>query len=168
MSPGPDRSPSSTEPTLRDYRDGDQHDIVALITAVYGEYGDICEPDGFDNDLLTIPETLLAKGGHFAVLERDGRVVGCVGVRDCGDGLAELKRCYLARELRGRGLGSKLLTHALDWARGRGFTRMELWSDVRFAEGHRLYTRHGFEQGEQTRTLADINQSVEAYFRREL
>jgi len=148
---------------LRDYRDGDDPGIAALVGAVYGEYGDICEPeaDGYDCDLLTIRASFIEPGGYFAVIIRAGCVVGSVGVLPKGDGRCELKRLYLDRGLRGQGLGRRLMASALTWARANAQSRMYLWSDVRFKEAHGLYERLGFQGDERTRLLPDINETVE-------
>jgi len=42
--------------------------------------------------------------------------------------------------------------------------REELWSDTRFAEGHRFYERRGFTRGAVTRQLFDLSNSTEYHF----
>jgi putative acetyltransferase len=53
-------------------------------------------------------------------------------------------------------------------ARSRGVQAVELWSDTRFADAHRLYERRGYTRGPETRTLHDKSNSVEYYYRKYL
>lgn len=157
------------ELSLRSFQEGDGPGNVALVASVYAEYGDICEPEGFDKDLVEVQATYLDGGGMFSVLvNADNQVCGTVAVTLLKDQRCALKRLYLAKSLRGGGRGRALLEFAMSWAKDSGRTEMELWSDVRFEQAHALYLRLGFKQGQGTRTLADINKSVEYPFSRSL
>jgi putative acetyltransferase len=52
-------------------------------------------------------------------------------------------------------------------ARGKGASRIVLWSDTRFLTAHRLYRRLGYAQ-QGSRQLADISQSAEYGFEKAL
>ena len=69
------------------------------------------------------------------------------------------------RKLRGAGQGRRLLLHAVDWARARGCERVELWSDTRFDQAHRLYERLRFRRA-GARKLADVNETTEYRYER--
>ena len=53
-------------------------------------------------------------------------------------------------------------------AESRGARFVELWSDTRFADAHRLYERLGYRKSGVTRELHDMSGSVEYHFRKEL
>jgi putative acetyltransferase len=156
----------SLRTSLRPAKAGDEAGVIALISAVFAEYGDICEPEGFDSDLADLQASFA--GGAFWVIPgisgEQGQVLGCVGVKPVSAQSVELKRLYLAAELRGLRLGRFLAEQVLAWARARGTARVELWSDVRFLEAHQLYEKLGFQGDERRRVLEDINQSVERYY----
>lgn len=92
---------------LRPAKVGDEAGVIALISAVFAEYGDICEPEGFDSDLADLQGSF--EGGAFWVIPEiqaeQGQVLGCVGVKPISAQSVELKRLYLAAELRGLRLG---------------------------------------------------------------
>jgi RimJ/RimL family protein N-acetyltransferase len=51
-------------------------------------------------------------------------------------------------------------------ARARGARRVELWTDSRFADAHRLYKRLGYTLTGATRIPDDLSQTTEyGYFR---
>lgn len=133
--------------------------IHHLVIEVFGEYGfglDVNVDKHLDDPASYFDE----HGGVLFVIERtenvraDGRgldegdsaetIVGTVGYLPMDGGDIELKALYLRKSLRARGLGRRLVTMVLDHARAAGSPRVELWSDTRFAEAHRLYESFGF------------------------
>src|SRR5438552_8051046 len=141
--------------------------VLALIGGVFAEYGLTFEPTGYDADLTRIPGTYFRAGGAFWVLEDDGRVVGTVAVVPLSPTDVEIKRVYLDASLRGQGLGKALIEHALNWASGRGHTRVKLWSDVKFTRSHIMYERLGFVRS-VIRDCDDLDRSREYGFEKVL
>lgn len=116
---------------------------AGVVRAVYAEQGFTWEGDGYHSDLADVEAGFDA----FWVAERDGVVVGCVGIRSAELVLAgsdcSLERLYVLPEARGTGLGAALLLTAVDGARNRGWRCLEIWSDKLLGDAHRLYERHG-------------------------
>jgi molybdopterin-guanine dinucleotide biosynthesis protein A/RimJ/RimL family protein N-acetyltransferase len=115
--------------------------FVSLVTDTLPEFGFEADP-GLDPDLDD-------PGVYYAALwiaERDGAVVGSVALRDLGDGGLELKRMYLRPGERGRGLGKRLLTTAVDGARELGATRIRLDTSERMETAQALYEAYGFQR----------------------
>jgi putative acetyltransferase len=140
--------------------------VLRVIGLVFAEYGMTFDPPGFDADLLDI-ERHYGDGGWFSVLTDEGRVVGTVAAIPKSEAVCELKRLYLLPDYRERGLGGRLIQHALARARAAGYREVVAWSDVRLATAHQVYDRLGFERiGE--RVIDDIDQSHEYGFRRTL
>ncbi|MBI5946932.1 MAG: GNAT family N-acetyltransferase [Chloroflexi bacterium] len=118
-----------------------------VISAVFDEYGFPFAESDYDADVLDPAAHYDGQTGWFAVAEAaDGRVVGCVGVTDEGEGLFELHRLYVLAEGRRGGTGSALVRWVLETARSRGARRMVLFSDIHFEDAHRLYERFGFHR----------------------
>jgi amino-acid N-acetyltransferase len=110
-------------------RPGDATAIHALI-ADYAEQG------------LLLPrsrEEIAAHISHFLVIEDAERVAGCVALEPYGTELAEIRSLAVTPGERGRGLGARLLRHAVAVARRRGFARV-------FAVTHapNFFTHQGF------------------------
>lgn len=118
-----------------------------LVFAILGEYGFTPEPNATDADLMDLEAGFLAEGGMFdvAVLP-DGTLVGCCGMKILGDGRLELRKMYVRRDMRGQGLGQRLLDRALSWARARSHPRVELETASVLKEAIALYRKAGFAQ----------------------
>jgi GNAT superfamily N-acetyltransferase len=108
---------------------------AAIIRAVYEEFGFTWDEDGYHADLRDVEASYAA----FFVAERNGRIVGTAGLTSHGS----LERLYVLAEARGSGAGSALLAAVAAEARRCGHVQLEIWSDKRFTDAHRLYERHG-------------------------
>lgn len=108
---------------------------AAVVRAVYAEYGFTWDEAGYHSDLRDVEAAYAA----FFVAEADGRIVGTAGLTERGS----LERLYVLADERGSGAGSALLAAVADEARRRGHDEIEIWSDKRFVDAHRLYERHG-------------------------
>lgn len=60
----------------------------------------------------------------LVVHDADSALIGCVALRDFGNGLQEVRSLVVAPEHSGRGLGSKLVLAALELARQRQANRV--------------------------------------------
>ena len=88
---------------------------------------------------------------HLVVLERDGRVVGCLqltiipGLSRRGATRAIIEAVRVAAAERGEGLGAALIGWAIDESRRLGVSLLQLTSDRSRTGAHRFYERLGFE-----------------------
>ncbi len=134
---------------VRAARSADSVEASAVVEAVYAEFGFTWEPDGYHGDLADVERGFAG----FWVAELAGRMVGTAGLAVSSQRLGgcdcSLERLYVLREARGTGAGSSLLRAVLEAARSRGLRRMEIWSDKRFVDAHRLYERFGAEVVEE-------------------
>ncbi len=130
---------------LRPASNADSDVVRSLIRDVLGEYGLLCDTCGIDADLLDIERAYHQGGGRFDVLETsEPAIVGTVGLLPIREGVCELRKLYLRPAWRGRGLGRRLLVHALQQARELGFGRMELETASVLTDAIRLYESFGF------------------------
>jgi putative acetyltransferase len=140
----------------------DSPGVVRVIRAVYDEYRFIWDPDDYHADLYDLQGHYLDPGHAFWVAEGEGEIVGTVAlelfdpvpgtpakvaelegvIRLCGCDCS-LERLYVHPDARRRGAGALLLETVVREARVRGRRRMEIWSDKRFQDAHRLYQRLG-------------------------
>lgn len=148
------------------------------MKAVYDEYGFTWDAEEYHADLYDPEAFYFRNGDTFLVAESDGidgvvalchhaPIPGDAGgtvthegkVRAAGSDCS-LERLYVHPDARRRGLGEALTRQVIDRAKAEGLAAMELWSDKRFGDAHRLYGRFGAETiGE--RICHDPDQSPE-------
>lgn len=166
VSPASARASGLDAPSIRVATDADGAPIARLIAEVFAAYEN-CPfvPEEFP-ELAAPASHFAAKGGALWVaVDPDGRVIGSLGVAATHrDDTCELFKVYLERGWRGRGLAGAMLERAWSFARSRGATRLTLWSDTRFVEGHRFYRRQGFRRLPGIRALHDAAATLEYPF----
>jgi GNAT superfamily N-acetyltransferase len=89
--------------------------------------------------------TSSSRGGSIAPLDAALRCLRAPeDIRELGALVGELKRMYVAPELRGRGIGRALLARLEAEARNLGLTRLVLETGTRQLEAIALYQSAGF------------------------
>jgi len=85
-------------------------------------------------------------GVFLVVRDDDGRAVACGGIARFDESRAELKRMYVLPELRGRGLGRRVLVELEEAARRLGYAGVVLETGDRQPEALGLYGASGYER----------------------
>ena len=101
-----------------------------------------------------LAEFAMQGAGRLWIAEKDGQVVGSVAMVDAEEGAGQLRWFLLVPEVRGSGLGRRLLETAMAYGRERGFGRIFLWTFADLADALRLYERAGFKVTETKTGLA--------------
>ena len=135
--------PTTESYTLRAATNADVPGIWALISQVLLSYDIIPDLATTDRDLVDI-EASYAPGAFFVLLE-GSRLIGTVALRPEADRRCELSRMYLDAQYRRRGLGRRLLEHALGEARRRGIAELYLKTASVLTEAISLYRQAGFQ-----------------------
>jgi GNAT superfamily N-acetyltransferase len=155
-------------PTVRDALDSDSEQLISLIGEVFAEYpGCVLDVDGEMPHLRRPASAFAGWRGRLWVADQHRRVVACAALAT-HDGTAELRHLYVAAHARRQGLGGHLCEQVESEARRRGHRRIELWTDTRFLDAHRLYESRGYVRGPWTRDLHDLSRSVEYLYSRSL
>jgi ribosomal protein S18 acetylase RimI-like enzyme len=86
-------------------------------------------------------------GDYLAAVLPDGRIVGKIGIRyDQHPGAGNLLQFDVVEDLRGRGIGTALLTRAERLVRDHGCQRITLGVEEDNVDAIRLYRRMGYQE----------------------
>ena len=129
---------------IRRYRLADYQGVLSFLNSTLTEMGYTFVPDGKDSDVRDLGQVYINNRGSFHVIDVQGEIRGCVGVRKFSDEIAELKRLYLARECRGLGLGRALCLNAIEDARGFGYKFLRLDTTAKSQAALALFKKLGF------------------------
>jgi len=125
---------------------------ASLVAALNAELSGIYPEPGSTHFRLDANE-VGPGAGVFVVARWNGRPVGCGAlrcvrepelIRQLGPKVGELKRMYVAPEVRGHGIGGALLERLETEARALGLTRVVLETGNRSPDAIALYRRAGF------------------------
>ena len=118
---------------------------VRLVEAMVAEMETLYELEpGSGLGLSAPPSDFSPPGGAFVVVYVDGKPVAGGGIKQDEDGVAEIKRMYVAPEARGRGLGRRLLEALEETARELGYARIRLDTGPRQPLAQAMYERSGY------------------------
>jgi ribosomal protein S18 acetylase RimI-like enzyme len=134
---------------VRPALDEDRVSMAVVFAAVAEERDGIATEPPIDIDARAASWTL---EGTF-VANAGGEVVGSVHVDANRHGFGEIGMA-VAREWRGRGIGSALLTAAIEWSRAQGLHKLSLSVFPHNAAGIALYRKFGFvEEGRRAKQI---------------
>ncbi|MGO4600948.1 GNAT family N-acetyltransferase [Terrabacter sp. 2YAF2] len=138
-------SPLVIRPATRD----DVAAVVALLAddPLGAAREDLDDPVTYD---AAYDRVVADPGQHLVVAEREGTVVGTLqlsvipGLSRRGATRSIIEGVRIARDERGSGLGTELVTWAVDESRRLGATLVQLTSDASRTDARRFYERLGF------------------------
>ena len=136
--------------TMRRSRAEDVPAIVALLAD--DELGATREsPDDLTPYRAAFKEIDADPSQHLVVAERDGQVVGCLqltvirGLARRAATRAIIESVRVGSGERGSGLGTTMITWAIEVSRRLGVDLLQLTSDKSRTDAHRFYERLGFQ-----------------------
>ena len=132
--------------SIREFRYGDMGAIVSAQAEFYAR------AYGWRGDMEIL---LLQVCGDFLrdhvtgrsncwIAELDGRFAGSIFCCNAGDGVAQLRLLHIDDAARGHGLGRRLVTICVDFARAAGYRQIMLWTHAVLLPARRLYEEAGF------------------------
>lgn len=152
-------------PGLHPVADTDAAALQALVAGCFAAYeGAVLEVDGLDAWMLHPATHVAETGAVLWVLPATPDLAATVGWRPSGPDAVELKTLYVGAPWRRRGHALALVGLVERAARQQRARTVELWTDTRFHEAHRLYARLGYSKTAETRDLHDRSNTTEFRF----
>jgi GNAT superfamily N-acetyltransferase len=102
------------------------------------------DPEAFSEELANLPGEFAEPKGRLLVADDEGRIAGCVALRDLGHGACEMKRMFVYPEFHGRGVGQLLGRAIVGEAKAIGYRKMMLDTGPAQSEAQALYHKLGF------------------------
>jgi ribosomal protein S18 acetylase RimI-like enzyme len=133
---------------IRPAREEDRLPLALIFAAVAEERDGIASEPPIDVDARAASWRL---DGTLVAVAGDGGLVGSIHLDPSRHGFADLGMA-VARDWRGRGVGSALLAAAVEWARDRGLHKLSLSVFPHNDAAIALYRKHGFvEEGRRVK-----------------
>jgi putative acetyltransferase len=118
-------------------------EIAAFLEEHINDMRSVSPPESkhaLDLDGLRRPEIT------FWTAWRGRKLVGCCALKELDATHGEIKSMRVARDVRGKGIGSALVAHVIGEAKARRYSRLSLETGAMpfFEPARRLYGKHGF------------------------
>ncbi|NNL47396.1 MAG: GNAT family N-acetyltransferase [Acidimicrobiia bacterium] len=125
----------------------DDPDAAASLQSYYAEL-DRVFPEGFDPDAWAAitPDETRAPTGCFILMRHGDETIGCGAVKTLSQGVGEIKRMWIRDDMRGRGLGPKLLAELEAQARKLGHVIVRLDTSAHLPIAIAMYKKHGYTE----------------------
>ncbi len=131
---------------LRDLRIGDAGWLIEQHGVLYAR------DEGFDESFEALVAEILADyiRNHDSecerawIAEQDGERLGSIFCVRQDSETAKLRLFLLLPQARGKGVGQRLLSACMDYAREKGYRRMVLWTHESHRAACALYARNGW------------------------
>ncbi len=143
----PDQAAATRTIILRDPKPGDMGWVVQQHAEIYArEYG-------WNSEFETMVADIAGKYlKNFQpdfekcwIAELDGLRVGAVLVMRKSATVAQLRMLILTPEARGLGLGGRLTDECIAFARGKGYKKIQLWTNSCLDAARAIYAKRGFQ-----------------------
>ncbi len=133
---------------IREIRSEDNKEVKNLIRSVLVEMGVPKVGTAYEDKALDdMAGNYKGSRQAYFVVEEDGRIIGGAGIAPLAgleDKICELQKMYFLPEARGRGIGMKMITHCLDFAKDASFDQCYIETMPYMDNARRLYDKNGF------------------------
>ncbi|MEW7009626.1 GNAT family N-acetyltransferase [Lentilitoribacter sp. EG35] len=127
---------------------GFMRDLVEWLFERHHQYIDLVrryfDPNEFDAELKNLPGDFASPKGVLLLALVSNDYAGCVGLRDLGEGVCEMKRLYVDPVYHGHGIGEALVEASISQAQYLGYSKMRLDTGPKQVEARGLYAKMGF------------------------
>jgi putative acetyltransferase len=126
----------------------DNEAIKHVIFTTLIEYGLPLDPNVTDSD-LDQPANFYKEGFFGVIKNKDRDIVGTFGLLEYQEGIVEIRKMYLLKEYRGKGIGKFMMNFLMAKAREMGYEKVMLETASALKEAILMYEKYGFVLAEE-------------------
>lgn len=137
---------------VRQARKDDLPALVAIFAAdALGGHGDTTDPEAFVDYVRAFTAIEASPNQTLYIAERGGEVVGTfqtmltISLTGRGSSAMIIEAVQTRSDMRGQGIGARMIEFAIAEAKGRGVRLVQLTSNAIRKDAHRFYERLGFK-----------------------
>jgi GNAT superfamily N-acetyltransferase len=137
------------------FRLAERRDLPAIVGLLaddgLGAAREVLGPPLPDSYFRAFDAMARESGNEIIVGEQETRIIACLqlvithGLSRQGQARATLEAVRVASDLRGQGIGKQIVTVAMERARTKGASIVQLTSDKSRTDAHRFYEQLGFK-----------------------
>lgn len=128
---------------IRKYKPEDKEQIIEMVSEILGNIF-----NGDPTQFKVLKEFNITKNYVlYLVAETQGsekRIIGTMALKKIDNETVRLKRMYVRKEYRKRGISQKLLNEIIKFAREKGYKKILLHTYPTMKNAHKFHKRNGF------------------------
>lgn len=117
---------------------GDSEQVISMIQGILDEIF------GERADRVQLEQGFFGDSGSLFVAEENGKIMGSAGIIKFEPEVARLKRMYVLKEYRGKGVSQLLYNKAEQFAKEKGYKKIILSTYPEMAAAQKFYQKNGF------------------------
>jgi len=142
---------------IREIEEKDNQPLKTLVINTLAEFGVVSNNcSNTDSELDNLYRQYNKENNFYFVVEIDNQVLGgagCITLKNLNDlRVCELRKMYFDKQLRGLGMGEKLLDVCIEKAEKLGFDLIQLETMPAMSTAQNLYSSRGFEHKVKSKT----------------
>jgi GNAT superfamily N-acetyltransferase len=118
--------------------------VAALFRAYAKSLPVDLAPQGFSQELASLPGIYAPPGGELLLAKRGDHVLGCIALKPLEPQVTEIKRLFVRPQARGKGVGKALVQAAIMVAKQLGYGEIKLDTLPEMEGAIALYKASGF------------------------
>lgn len=126
--------------------------LVQLLNSDLAKRDGANHPLSQFNTIDNIKYVVLAYENH--------KPIGCGAIVEYDLNTMEIKRMYVSPEVRGKRIGTNILSELENWTKELGSSKCILFTGMNQPEANRLYERNGYRQIQKYGKLVEISESL--------
>lgn len=153
----------NTDYSIRQATNDDIPVIKEIVFEALIEFGLKPEERGKDNDLNDIEKNYSMNNGYFGVLIdlNTDEIIGTFGITKNSNDICELRKMYLRKRERNKGLGKYMMNAAIDIAQEKNYRKIILETISPLKGAISLYRKFGFKEITPSKITDRVDQAFE-------
>ncbi len=101
----------------------------------------------YDLEVLSNPDKyIIEKGGYIFFSRANEKITGTVALMKMEDGVYELTKMAVNKNMRSNGIGQRLMQYCLQFAKENNFKKLILYSNTKLENAIYIYRKWGFQE----------------------
>ncbi len=131
---------------IRAFVKTDKDAVITLVKNGLKEFGFEYDNTTSESDLVDINKEYFTNNGTFLIIENEvSQIVATGAIKEVRKNIFKIRKMYVVKTYRKKGLGKKMLTALIEFARQKNATQIFLETSSAMISAINLYRSFGFE-----------------------
>ena len=129
---------------IRNFDPAEKEQVYSLILSVMEKEFENIPSHLYLKDIMELPDSYSGKRENFFVVESEGNIIGTIGIKEDDEKTALMRRFFVKSDLRGKGLGLKLIDQAMEFCKKSGYEVVLFDGNSQMHKVKRVLQKYGF------------------------